>query len=184
LRNNSSYCFNVSGVSGVIKIDTNTSAFATLEFGVSDLGKVDFLEMEICEESTEDSVSKTVSLYEKLRVVEESPDYIIKSSPAPNLESVGVGEAMFGNINNLDPLLANMRDGSVPSTSIRQLLSELGIDVKSEDLTDEQSVQNMLMNQTQSDFISLKTFNECCDSSSMANIGDEIRNNYHVMGYM
>ena len=132
MRNNSEHCFNVSGVSGVIKIDTNTSAFATLEFGVSDLGKVDFLEMEICEESTEvdyslvhdefqclnllhfqlqDSVSKTVSLYEKLRVVEESPDYIIKSSPAPNLESVGVGEAMFGNINNLDPLLANMRDG-------------------------------------------------------------------------
>ena len=43
--------------------------------------------------------------------MEESPDYIIKSSPAPNLESIGVGEAMFGNINNLDPLLSNMRDG-------------------------------------------------------------------------
>lgn len=79
-------------------------------------------------------MSATVSLYDKLRVVEEAPSYIVKSLPPADLNKIGVGTPEYGGINTLEPLLAGIREGSLPDTKIQDILTTLGLTVNGSEL--------------------------------------------------
>ena len=67
-------------------------------------------------------------------MVEEAPTYVVKSIPRADFSNVKIGKPAHGLTNNFEPLLSGVREGSLPETKIKELLSTLGITMKDNSL--------------------------------------------------
>jgi len=115
-----------------------------------------------------------MSLYDKLRVDEEATNYVIYKLPEPDLSKIEVDVPSYGNISNIEPLLASIRNERISSAQVTDLKASFGY---LESAKDTREITRLWKNDNVGQN-SLLEFNGLLHKGNLGHISEEIKNNY------
>merc|ERR1711976_614295 len=173
MKNCSSYNFSNKDSKAPMKLDTHSAVFSAFELTnyVFNLG--DFLDFTLSKDN-QDVKDFTVSIFDKLRVDQEAPNYITTTTPKPRTDDKKADNPEFGQISNVEPLYETVRASSISSSQVKTLIETLGGGNDSES-----SVQTSVKQWAVMEDNKLDNFLEILDKTDLGHISTEIKNNLH-----